>query len=287
MLTPRKYRTDPASTVPASLAGGDTSRTSSMRPTRKTTPPARTTPRGSEDPWKTGAKAGSWEATPMAARKARNMAAPPAVGVGFSCTRRSSGRTTAPNRTAARRTAKVSSQVPTAAVAKTTAKASMEQRPYLLSRVRRELRAQVGDLVLHRGQLGAAVPVAQGVADQAGDLAHLVGAHARGRGGRGAEPQPAGDERGPGIVGHRVLVGRDPRPVEHLLGDLPGEVLVEGAEVDEEKVVVGPARDEPEALGGQAGRQGPGVDHDPPGVLGEVGLGRFVEGDRLGRHDVL
>ncbi len=78
-----------------------------------------TTPRGTELPLKTGAKAGICEATAMATRKPRYIAVPPAVGVGRSCTRRSSGMTSKEWRLVRERTTNVVSHVATAATAKT------------------------------------------------------------------------------------------------------------------------------------------------------------------------
>ena len=76
-VTPRKYRMLAASTCPAILAGADISRTSSISPTPKMAAPARTTPSGSDEPWKMSWRAGMQAATTMAARNPRNMAAPP------------------------------------------------------------------------------------------------------------------------------------------------------------------------------------------------------------------
>ena len=66
-----------ASTWPATLAGADISRASSIIPTAKMAAPASTTPSGSEEPAKTVRKAGIRAAATMATRKPRNMAAPP------------------------------------------------------------------------------------------------------------------------------------------------------------------------------------------------------------------
>jgi len=82
---------------------------------------ARTMPSGSDDPRKTGSNWGILEAATMASRKARNIPAPPAVGVGRAWSRRSSGLTTAPKRMDRRRTTKVSRKVAPAAIASTSA----------------------------------------------------------------------------------------------------------------------------------------------------------------------
>ncbi len=76
-VTPRKYRIDAARTCPATLAGADMSRASSMSPTTKMAAPASTTPSGSEDPTNTAC---SWRiaaATIIATRNPMNMAGPP------------------------------------------------------------------------------------------------------------------------------------------------------------------------------------------------------------------
>ena len=78
-----------------------------------------------------------------------------------------------------------------------------------------------------------------------------------------------GDLGSPGIW---LLVESDARLVEGLLGDLAGQVGVEAAQVDQHQVVVGAARDDPEALGRQRPRQGPGVAYDLGRVLLELGL---------------
>ena len=58
------------------------------------------------------------------------MAAPPRVGVGRSCTRRSSGFTTAPTRTATSRTSGMAANVTTVTMASTTAYAPSEGTAY-------------------------------------------------------------------------------------------------------------------------------------------------------------
>ena len=96
--------------------------------------------------------------------------------------------------------------------------------------------------------------------DPGGDLPDRVLAHPAGGQGGGAHPDAAGVERLAGVVGDQVLVDRDPRPAERRLGDLAGQAL--RADVDEDQVVVGPARGEPEAGAGQLLGQGLGVGDD-------------------------
>jgi hypothetical protein len=119
IVTPRIDSRLPEKTWPATLAGGETSRRSSSAPTANMTAAPMISPIGSELPRKMGRNSGMHQATPMAARNPPNMAAPPSVGVGCSCTRRASGMTTAPRRIEARRTTGVRAHVTTAATART------------------------------------------------------------------------------------------------------------------------------------------------------------------------
>ena len=108
-----------------------------------------------------------------------------------------------------------------------------------------------------------------------------------GRHGCGADPEAAGYERRPGVAGDLVAVERDPRHVQRLLGHLARQVRVETAQVDQHEVIVCAARNDAETFSRQRRRQSSGVVHDLGRVLGEVGLRSLVEGDRLGRDDVL
>jgi hypothetical protein len=74
---------------------------------------------GAELPLKTGPKAGICEATAIDTRKPKYIAVPPAVGVGRSCTRRSSGMTSNEWRLVRERTTNVVNHVARAATAKT------------------------------------------------------------------------------------------------------------------------------------------------------------------------
>ena len=121
IVTPRNTSTMAASTCPAILAGADISLTSSMNPTTKITAAPRTNPSGSEDPAKISWSCPSCEATRMATRNARNIAAPPPYGVTRAWTRRSSGSTTSPARMASARIGNMATKVPTAATAATIA----------------------------------------------------------------------------------------------------------------------------------------------------------------------
>ena len=203
----------------------------------------------------------------IAARKPTNIAAPPSVGVGFVCTWRASpdGATTAPNRIARHRTNGVSENVTASATARTIQVALQPGRcarlrlagvrvdAYLLGygvnlAQRSAARVlHVGGDARRRRRRAARVPISVAIS------LHLVGAHARGRDRGGAEPQSARDERLLGVVRDRVLVARDPGPVERLLRDLARDT--ERPQVDEHEVVVGPARHDAEALHRRARRR--------------------------------
>ena len=115
MLTPAMDRTLPASTVPAILAGGDTSRRSSTWPTPKMMMAPSTTPRGTVLAVNTAVKLSSRHPTNIPARNPSRIAAPPRTASGFVCTRRSSGATTAPTLNDSERNTGVVSSVTSAA----------------------------------------------------------------------------------------------------------------------------------------------------------------------------
>ena len=117
--TPVSDRMLPASTIPAIFAGGEISRRSSMSPTPKITAAAATTPTTSVRAASTWPKSSISAAASTAATIPAIIAAPPAVGVGASCTWRSSGATTAPTRMARRRTSGTSANVTAAATTPT------------------------------------------------------------------------------------------------------------------------------------------------------------------------
>ena len=90
-VTPMKYRIVAARTWPATLAGADMSRKSSIRPTTKIAAAPSRRPSGSDDPRKSGARAGTEAATAQVTSIPRNMATPPDWGVTRWCTLRASG----------------------------------------------------------------------------------------------------------------------------------------------------------------------------------------------------
>src|SRR5690606_13318477 len=81
--------------------------------------------------------------------------------------------------------------------------------------------------------------------NQSADFPELGGAESARRPGRGAEADARGDERATCVERDAVLVAGQPGPVESGLGRLAGYVL--GRQVDQHQVVVGPARDDPQA----------------------------------------
>ena len=90
--TPNSESRLPASTIPAILAGGDTSRRSSSAPTANITPGAEDAARPARTSRRTSRGTGRiCDATAIATRKPTNIAAPPSVGIGFVCTPRGLG----------------------------------------------------------------------------------------------------------------------------------------------------------------------------------------------------
>ena len=122
---PEITKTLAAITIPATFAGAETSRRSSIAPTPAMTNAASTNPSGSVLPLKTTSNEPIHHAVNMPARTPSSMATPPRVGVDRSCTCRASGRTTAPIRTDKRRTPNNATNVVTATTAKTIAYAPM------------------------------------------------------------------------------------------------------------------------------------------------------------------
>ena len=124
VLTPAKLRMLPASTSPAVFAGADmplpcTLRTSSSQPVNVATVAAAAMPIGIVGVSNSRAKVSSCDATPRATSTPTHMATPPSAAVGRSWTRRASGWTSAPRRSATARTIGVSSRVVTAATPST------------------------------------------------------------------------------------------------------------------------------------------------------------------------
>src|SRR5215210_3869026 len=76
-------------------------------------------------------------------------------------------------------------------------------------------------------------------------LLHLVLADAAGRHGRGAEPDAAGHGRWLGVVGDHVLVAGNADGLERIFQLLAGDAGL--YQVDQDEVVVCPARDEVQA----------------------------------------
>src|SRR6478672_4155213 len=178
---------------------------SSARPTANITTAPSTTPSGSELLTNRGSNRPMFHATAIAARNPRNMATPPTAAVGWVWTRRSSGCTTQPSRSAHSRTSGVAISVTPAATPPTityAAKSGIRTRlgggtrrpgdarcrhpPAVLVRERQrisgcgasvriggELGAEIADVVADGRQLLVVAAVAQGAGDEAGDLGHL------------------------------------------------------------------------------------------------------------------
>ena len=118
---PEMTSTLAATTMPAIFAGADTSRRSSITPTTAMSTAAMTSPSASVLPSKMASKDPMSQATPMPTSTPSSIETPPRVGVGRSCTRRSSGRTTAPMRSDTLRTTKSDAKVVPATAARITA----------------------------------------------------------------------------------------------------------------------------------------------------------------------
>src|SRR5690625_2267211 len=133
--------------------------------------------------------------------------------------------------------------------------------------------------LLARGRAGDA-----GV-DEGSDLAHLcLDKTPGGEGGR-ADADPRGDPRLLGIEGDHALADGDAHAVEAVAGLVAVHALL--AQVEQEQVVVGAARDDPVAVASQLPGQLLGVLDDAPAVLPELRLHRLAEGDGLRRYHVL
>src|ERR687898_1892872 len=105
------------------------------------------------------------------------------------------------------------------------------------SLIQREGGGQGGYALAQPAELAARSPD-----DDLGDLAHLLRAHTAGRHGGGAEPDAARDGRRLGVVRDHVLVAGDADGLERIFEFLAGNVGV--FQVDQDEVVVRPARDE-------------------------------------------
>ena len=96
MLRPTRVKIEPARTIPATLAGAETSRRSSIRPVSQITVAAAITPRTFPGASNTAPKSGNRQAAASATSRPMNKAVPPSIGVGFACTVRSPGWAMAP-----------------------------------------------------------------------------------------------------------------------------------------------------------------------------------------------
>ena len=85
----------------------------------------------------------------------------------------------------------------------------------------------------------------QDLADEIGDLVHLLFTHASGSDRRGTDPNTRGHQWWLGIVGNRVLVDGDRSLLQGLLDRLAG--MAGGGDVDQKHVIVGSAGDNPQS----------------------------------------
>src|SRR5690606_9725148 len=120
--------------------------------------------------------------------------------------------------------------------------------------------------------------------DQAADLAELGRPEPAGRARRRPQANARGHERRARVERNAVLVAGQVSAVEALLGRLAGHIL--GREVDQHQVVVGPARDDPQARLLEARGERLGVLDHRLRVDLEFGPQRLAERDRLGGDHV-
>src|SRR5215207_2457870 len=130
----------------------------------------------------------------------------------------------------------------------------------------------------------AACLTARGCDDDAGDLAHLFLAHAAGRHRRGAETDAAGHGRRLGVVRDHVLVAGDADRLQRFFQFLACDALL--LQVDQDQVVVRPARDEVYTTFQKALGQRLAVLDDLAGVVFKLRLQRLAESDRLACYGV-
>jgi len=129
MVNPASVSTDPDNTMPATLAGADTSFRSSMKPVENMMAAATSAPITLVGLSNTAESPPSRDATASPATSPAIMAAPPRVGVGASWTLRSPGWTIAPRRRAHQITIGIVPQVTAKLAAATTAKAAQGVTP--------------------------------------------------------------------------------------------------------------------------------------------------------------
>src|SRR5215217_3692714 len=120
--------------------------------------------------------------------------------------------------------------------------------------------------------------------DDAGDLAHLVLAHSARGHGRGAEPDAARDGRGLEVVRYHVLVAGYAHGLQRFFKLLAGDARL--LQVDQDQVVVRPARNEVQPTLKEPVGQCLAVGDDLPGVVLELRLQRLAESDGLARDGV-
>ena len=140
------------------------------------------------------------------------------------------------------------------------------------------------DLAADRGFHGRHADVREHTVDERGDLRHLGFLHPACRHGGRAETDAARDHGTARLERDGVLVHRDPRAVERLLGVLPRDIAA--GEVHQQEMRLGTARDEPEAAGEQRGGERLRVPQDLLLIGTPFRRERLAEGDGLARNHV-
>ena len=152
----------------------------------------------------------------------------------------------------------------------------------MLLLIQGELLADICDGV--QDFLAGSVEVTGGQGDAVGNALHLLHAQATGGGGGGADADTGGVGRLLRIVGNGVLVDGDVYLVQTLLHLLARDA--HGAEIHQNEVVVGAARDQIKALGLQRLGQSLAVENDLMLVSLELGLESLAEANCLSSNGV-
>src|SRR6476661_1897532 len=290
-VTPLNAMIPAAIIWPPILVSQSSSRMSSMAPRTQTIAAPHSTALSSGPSRKTWPRNGSLLAASIDAAKPRKMATPPSRGIGVECTSRSRTGVNAPVRTATARRRGVAAYVITAATIRT----RRYSRTQGASRVGRDSASRVcreaGHEVRHAGPdllgdrvVGVGVTLDDGLRDEVGDGAHLVGAHPLGGHAGGADADAAGDVGLLGVERDGVLVEDDAGRVGAGLGVGAGDA--DTLEVVQRQVGVGAAGGGADPLLPQRRREDLGVLDDLLGVGLVLRGGALLEVDRLRRDGV-
>src|SRR5690606_20187602 len=152
-------------------------------------------------------------------------------------------------------------------------------------RIQRERRTELMDLCGHLVRDAGIAWCGEYGGDPLADLRHLGGAHAACSERSRAETHAGCHEGRTLLTGHRVLVARDARALERLLGKLSGELALV-AKVEQHEVIIGTAAHEIEAARHEFSGECLRVVDYLACVSGERRVERFAERNCLGGDDV-